>query len=120
MRALILTAGAALTLTLGACNSNEQAGNTVNVDEILSTEKLVANDITAIDAVTGADANMAADVNFIHEATNGADDDGSGPRETKPAAKASGSNTAQPRPKAAPDAEPAANSTAEAAANNAT
>jgi hypothetical protein len=60
MRALILIAAA----LLGACGNNDQTDNTQNVDENLSAETIVANDVTAIDAVTGDAANMAADVNY--------------------------------------------------------
>ena len=34
----------------------------MNVDENLTAENIVSNDVTAIDAVTGDAANMAADV----------------------------------------------------------
>src|SRR6185369_1516919 len=61
MRLLILTAAAALTL--GACKNNDQHDNTANIDENLTAENIVSNDVTAIDAVTGDAANMAADVN---------------------------------------------------------
>jgi hypothetical protein len=60
MRALILIAGAALTLA--GCKNNDQHDNTQNVDENLTAENIVSNDVTAIDAVTGDAANMAADV----------------------------------------------------------
>ena len=66
MRALILVAGAALALS--ACSSNEAANNTMNVDENLMAENVVANDTTAIDATTNADANMAADANMTMDA----------------------------------------------------
>src|SRR5438270_429342 len=62
MRALILVAGAALAVA--ACSSNDNANNTMNVDENLTTENIVSNDVTAIDAVTGDAANMAADVDM--------------------------------------------------------
>ena len=61
MRALILIAGA---LALAACGNNDQADNTQNVDENLTAENIVSNDVTAIDAVTGDAANMAADVDM--------------------------------------------------------
>ena len=57
MRALILVAGAALAVS--ACSSNEAAENTMNVDETLTTENVVENDATAIDATNAADAAPA-------------------------------------------------------------
>jgi hypothetical protein len=70
MRAIIVVTGAALALT--ACGSNGQAGNTTNVNEGLTAENIVSNDVTAIDAVTGDAANMAADmdVGFTNEMDN--------------------------------------------------
>lgn len=62
MRAFILITTAALLL--GACGKNNSADQAQNVDENLSAESIVANDVTAIDAVTGDAANMAADVNY--------------------------------------------------------
>jgi hypothetical protein len=58
MRVLILIAGA---LTLAACGNNDLSDNTANVDENLTAENIVSNDVTAIDAVTGDAANMAAE-----------------------------------------------------------
>jgi len=72
MRALILVAGAALALS--ACSSNEAANNTMNVDENLLAENVMANDTTAIDATTNADANMAADANMTMNDANMAND----------------------------------------------
>ena len=72
MRALILVAGAALALS--ACSSNEAANNTMNVDENLLAENVMANDTTAIDATTDADANMAADANMTMNADTNAVD----------------------------------------------
>ena len=70
MRAIIPIAGAALALA--ACGNNGQAGNTTNLEEGLTAENIVSNDVTAIDAVTGDAANMAADmdVGFINEVGN--------------------------------------------------
>jgi hypothetical protein len=62
MRGLIFVAVAALSL--GACKNNDQHDNTINVDENLTAENIVSNDVTAIDAVTGDAANMAADVDM--------------------------------------------------------
>jgi len=61
MRALILVAVAALAVS--ACSKNEAAENTMNVDETLTTENVVANDPMAIDAANSADANMTMDAN---------------------------------------------------------
>ena len=68
MRLLILAAAAALTV--GACKNNDQHDNTMNIDENLSAENIVSNDVTAIDAVTGDAANMAADVNYTEADNN--------------------------------------------------
>lgn len=101
MRALILIAG---TLALAACGNNDQADNTQNVDENLTAENIVSNDITAIDAVTGAAANMPAESNIeeIPEANIGNAGTMSSP--TKPKRK-------RPPVTATPD-EPAANTAA--------
>jgi hypothetical protein len=61
MRAPLVLAAA---LALSACGNNDQADNTINVDDSLTAENIVSNDVTAIDAVTGAAANMAADVDM--------------------------------------------------------
>ena len=65
---LLLTAA----LALAACKNNDQHDNTMNVDENLTAENIVSNDVTAIDAVTGDAANMAAesDMNAINLETN--------------------------------------------------
>lgn len=54
----------AASLTLAGCKNNDMHDNTSNVDENLTTENIVSNDVTAIDAVTGDAANMAADVDL--------------------------------------------------------
>jgi len=96
MRPLILVAIAALALS--GCGNNDQADNTQNVDENLTAENIVSNDVTAIDAVTGDAANMAADVDYSNLADNSLDNmvnEGS----SKPPAKDS-----RPRPQAASSA----------------
>ena len=72
MRATIILAAA---LALAACKNNDQTDNTTNIDENLTAENIVSNDVTAIDAVTGDAANMAADVdlNFGNLDVNSAD-----------------------------------------------
>jgi hypothetical protein len=63
MRALILVAGAALAVS--ACSSNEAADNTMNVDENLAAENIVADN---------ALMDMNADANMTLNAENAADD----------------------------------------------
>ena len=62
MRAPLLLFTAVLALS--ACKNNDQHDNNMNVDENLTAENIVSNDVTAIDAVTGDAANMAADVDM--------------------------------------------------------
>lgn len=68
MRLPVIAAATALTLSLSACKNNDQHDNTMNIDENLTAENIVSNDVTAIDAVTGDAANMAADVNYTEDA----------------------------------------------------
>ena len=72
MRALILVAAPSPSR---ACGNNDQADNSQNVDENLTAENIVSNDVTAIDAVTGDAANMAADVDYYDLADNSLDND---------------------------------------------
>ena len=111
MRASILLTAAALGLA--GCGSDEQANNTVNIDQAVMSDDLAANDVTAIDAVTGDAANMAADVdiNFTNEMLE-ASGNAAGPR---PEGTKTRPRTAAPRPEtngSAPAAEPASNATA--------
>ena len=109
MRATLLLAAA---LALAACSNNDQTDNTLNVDENLTAENIVSNDVTAIDAVTGDAANMAADVdmNFGNLEENAGEAATNGPaKSTRPAPK-----KPEPTPKPAPEA----NTTANAAGNS--
>jgi hypothetical protein len=109
MRALVLIAGAALTLA--ACKNNDQVDNTQNVDENLSAENIVSNDVTAIDAVTGDSANMAADVEV-----NASGADNAIAPEDNPGAPPSKRNSP---PKAmTPPAKPVTNTASDAATNS--
>jgi hypothetical protein len=101
MRALIMIAG---VLILAACGNNDQTDNTMNVDESLTAENIVSNDVTAIDAVTGDAANMAAEaeINDVG-ATSPIEGNEAG---TKPAAKPAAKRSTPPRP--APAAAPSA------------
>jgi hypothetical protein len=108
MRALILIAG--LALGLSGCGNNDQKDNNLNIDENLTAESIVSNDVTAIDAVTGDAANMAADVdmNYGNLEENGAEPSSNGPaRATKPAPKPerAAENTTAPATNTATNAE---------------
>ncbi len=109
MRALILIAG---VLVLAGCGNNDQSDNTSNVDENLTAENIVSNDVTAIDAVTGDAANMAAesDVNDIGAANLSNADNSSAP--ARPVAKHS-------RPAATPTENGPANLVSNATSNSA-
>jgi hypothetical protein len=76
----------AATFALAACSNNDQADNTQNIDENLSAENIVSNDVTAIDAVTGDAANMAADVDFT-DIDNSLDNGANAAAPARPAAK---------------------------------
>jgi hypothetical protein len=54
----------AAVLVLSACGKNDQAGTGQNLEQGLTADSIVSNDVTAIDAVTGDAANMAADVDM--------------------------------------------------------
>jgi len=112
MRLLILATAAALTLA--ACKNNDQHDNTTNVDENLTAENIVSNDVTAIDAVTGDAANMAADVNYADIPGGNTTTNAVAPSSGPPANRA-----ATPRPKpttttAAPTSAAPSNATANA------
>jgi hypothetical protein len=72
MRALILVAGAALAVA--ACSSNDNANNTMNVDENLTTTDMNATDMNATMDMNATDANMSknADMNAANVSTNNA------------------------------------------------
>ena len=115
MRRPILAAAAALALS--ACGNNDQTDNSLNIDENLTAENIVANDVTAIDAVTGDAANMAADVdiNFTNEVA--VDDNAAGasapsPSRTRPTTPtAPKASNPPPAASAPPVAAPATNTT---------
>ena len=98
-------------LALAACKNNDQVDNTQNVDENLSAENIVSNDVTAIDAVTGDAANMAADVdmNYGNLDENGAAVPSNEPQKVStPAPKSPRERTLSPAPE--PQTTTAANS----------
>lgn len=91
----------AALLSVTACRNNDQTDNSQNVDENLTAENIVSNDVTAIDAVTGDAANMAADVdmNYGNIDQNGAAVASNEPQKvTKPAPKRSRQGTLGPAP----------------------
>ena len=57
MRALILVAGAALAVA--ACSSNENANNTMNVDENLTTENMAAPEMNATENMGSMNATAS-------------------------------------------------------------
>jgi hypothetical protein len=73
MRAPLLIAA---FLAVSACGKNAQVDNSVDSSEQMTADSIVANDVTALDAVTGAAANMAADVDVnygpdVHDNSGG-------------------------------------------------
>jgi len=98
MRALIIIAGA---ITLAACGNNDQTDNSQNVDENLTAENIVSNDVTAIDAVTGDAANMAADsdVNDLGNVSSGSGNASAFPRpRPETVTPQGGTSTSKPAP----------------------
>jgi hypothetical protein len=102
MRSIILITAAALALA--ACGKNDASENTQNVDQSLGADNIVANDVTAIDAVTGDAANMAADVDYntLDNSLDNLADNSAGPAKparkpatARPAASASDTNAAE-------------------------
>jgi uncharacterized protein YcfL len=69
MRALILVAGAALAVA--ACSSNDNANNTMNVDENLTTTDMNATDMNATD-MNATDMNATTTTNTTTTTTNNA------------------------------------------------
>ena len=114
MRTLIL-AFAFSTLALAGCGKKQETGNSNALDQAVTAQDFVTNDVTAIDAATGADANMAADVDI--NLVENADGDGNGTRPAgttarrTPRATPAGndSNSAEPAEGQAPAQEPLEN-----------
>lgn len=102
---LILLACAALAVS--GCGSNDQADIAANADTGLTADKIMTNDVTAIDAVTGEAANMAADVDYSNliDEDSAVEGNGSSSNTAKPS-----TSTAKPasKPASKPAAKPAA------------
>lgn len=108
------------TLALGACGKHNQAGQTLNADEGLTAENIVANDVTAIDAVTGDAANMAADVNYLEFGNETQAETNLPPGSKLPVSKPPASKppaSKQPARRTAPAENAASNTPANVAAN---
>jgi hypothetical protein len=114
MRTYLLLAVAALGLS--ACGNNDQTDKNANVDESLSAENIVSNDVTAIDAVTGDAANMAADVdvNFTAQQQVASGNASNSTRPSRPPTTRPSATPANTTESAAPATQPASNTTANA------
>ena len=113
MRPFILIAVTALALA--ACGKDPQADSGSNAGAGLTADNIVANDVTAIDAVTADAANMAADIDYA-EALAELNDSRESNAGAGNAARSSGRPTrsAGPATRApAPDETPADNATNE-------
>lgn len=99
MRPYLLIATAALGLA--ACNKDRQEEAGRNAGSGLTAEDIVANDVTAIDAVTADASNMAADIDYADAladlSNNGSDSDAG-----------TGGNSARPRRSTSPTRTPGA------------
>ncbi len=68
MRGWIVLVSAAAALA--GCGNGNQADDNQDLNQGLTARNIVANDVTAIDAVTGDAANMAEDVDFTEALAN--------------------------------------------------
>ncbi len=55
---------AIIALALAACDKDREEEGSRNAGAGMTADAIVANDVTAIDAVTADAANMAADINY--------------------------------------------------------
>jgi hypothetical protein len=104
MRSLALIAISALALA--SCNKDGQADANRNAGAVLTANDIVANDITAIDAVTADAANMADDINYADALT-----DLSNAGNLSSATDSNSSGSDRPRPRSAPAPRPRASET---------
>ena len=109
-------------LALAACGNNDESDTTQNIDENLAAESIVANDVTAIDAVTADAANMPADVdiNFTEQQqlNNGSAPAGQGSSSKSPKASSTAPRSTPPSASNAPSASPTTNATANPSATS--
>lgn len=66
----LIAAVSAAALVLGACKDRGQADRNATGEADMTTENMITNDVTAIDAVTADAANMAADVDYADALAN--------------------------------------------------
>lgn len=112
MRKLIVIGLAALPLA--ACNGDDPAQNAAETEQNVTSEVVVTNDTTAIDAATADAANMAPDVPYMPPEMNEAGNEASNASTNR------GTTTARRRrstPSPAPS-EPRASDAAEQPANS--
>ena len=114
MRGWIVIVGAAAALA--ACGSGNQADDSQDLNQGLTARNIVANDVTAIDAVTGDAANMAEDVDFTEALNELGPADGNASATSRPRRQAGQTTPAparrEPRttvPEPAPATEPTNN-----------
>ena len=99
------------SLALAACGKDPEADRGNNAGGTLTADTIVANDVTAIDAVTADAANMAADINYaeaLAELNNNGDSNASSgnaarsssrsSRSAAPATRAAGPTETPPDP----------------------
>ena len=113
MRGWIMWVGAAAALA--ACGDGNQADDGQDLNQALTARNIVANDVTAIDAVTGDAANMAEDVDFTDELANELGPAEGNASDARPRRSGTADRSApSPRPRPAPRADPPAPATAPA------
>ena len=108
MRGWIVLVGAAAALA--ACGNGNQADDSQDLNQSLTAQNIVANDVTAIDAVTGDAANVAADVDFTEALANelGPADGNASASASRPRRPAEATRPARRQPRTtAPAREPA-------------
>ena len=113
MRSFFLIAVTALGLA--ACRNDREADSGGNAGAGLTADKIVANDITAIDAVTADAANMAADINYAEAladlSNNSGGSNASATNRSSGSARPARSSASSAQPPASPSDSPAETAT---------
>jgi len=97
-----LTIILATSVALAACGGKDQAATNQDAASGLTAEEIVANDVTAIDAVTADAANMAADTAIDVGNLDDSVDGGNAGATAKSARKAAPTTTRRSEPAATP------------------